>query len=428
MRAIAGSAEQYALIAFDEQGHERKEGDVLLSDTFPVPDNGPTDIFVEIHGWMGDMPAAITQYDRWFGAMAARTADRAAMASARPGGFRPVWIGLHWPSLPWGDEEKSTAAAFALDTGDALVDAYARRLGDRAGLRDLLRTIVGQAEIDPQPLALPPEVETAYREIDTLLTELPAGGVAAPPGEDRAPFDPQQCYQQAQGAFGLLDGGFGDLLMPLRQLSFWSMKKRARLVGEGGFHSLLTRLSQRFGPGTRFHLMGHSFGCIAASAAVCGPANGSPCAVSSLALVQGALSLWSYTGDIPYSPGGPGYFRRLLAAGVVRGPIVTTRSRYDRAVGTFYPIGAGIANQIDMGLELPRFGGLGSFGAQGLGGAAIDMPMPNAGEAYGFSPARRILNLEASDFIRQGGGVSGAHSDIAGAEVAHAVWSAAIAS
>jgi len=38
-----------------------------------------------------------------------------------------------------------------------------------------------------------------------------------------------------------------------------------------------------------------------------------------------------------------------------------------------------------------------------------------------------VHNLEASDVIRDGGGLAGAHSDIFDPEVGHAVWEAALA-
>ena len=84
-------------------------------------------------------------------------------------------------------------------------------------------------------------------------------------------------------------------------------------------------------PETRFHLMGHSFGCIVVSATVAGAPRGEklPRPVDSLFLVQGALSLWSYCPDIPMARGTAGYFNRILEEGLVRGPIVTTRSRFD---------------------------------------------------------------------------------------------------
>ena len=40
----------------------------------------------------------------------------------------------------------------------------------------------------------------------------------------------------------------------------------------------------------------------------------------------------------------------------------------------------------------------------------------------------KVYNLESSQYIRHGDGASGAHSDITGPEVAHAIWEAAFAS
>src|SRR5215472_846011 len=147
--------------------------------------------------------------------------------------------------------------------------------------------------------------------------------------------------------------------------------------------------------------------------------------VVSLLLVQGALSLWSYAGDIPYAKGTAGYFHRIVEHGLVRGPIVTTRSTHDTAVGRFYPLGAQVRQQLVLDDALPAYGGIGSFGIQGLNGL-VDMPMRPAAFRYGFR-AGTIYNLEASDVIKNGGGASGAHSDIAHPEVAHAFWSAVLA-
>ena len=63
-----------------------------------------TDVLFAGHGWQGDVPAAIVQFDRWITSMVGQQADRAA-AQARPGGFAPLIVGLHWPSLPFGDEK-----------------------------------------------------------------------------------------------------------------------------------------------------------------------------------------------------------------------------------------------------------------------------------------------------------------------------------
>jgi hypothetical protein len=109
------------------------------------------------------------------------------------------------------------------------------------------------------------------------------------------------------------------------------------------------------------------------------------------------------------------------------GPAVTTRSRFDTAVGRWYPLGAGAARQVDFAPgELPRYGGVGAFGLQGPGLDLVDLALQAADRPYEFRGGR-VFNLECSGVIRNGGGAAGAHNDIAHPEVAHAVWAAALA-
>ena len=128
---------------------------------------------------------------------------------------------------------------------------------------------------------------------------------------------------------------------------------------------------------------------------------------------------------IPHRDSTPGYFHRLIAEGKVSGPVVTTRSRFDTAVGRFYPLAAQWFGPRDFGVELPEHGGIGAWGIQGLDSGVVDQPMLPATDPYGFAP-KTVYNLECSEFIRDGDGPSGAHSDIAGPEVAHAIWQAAL--
>jgi pimeloyl-ACP methyl ester carboxylesterase len=178
----------------------------------------------------------------------------------------------------------------------------------------------------------------------------------------------------------------------------------------------------------RFHLMGHSFGCIAASALVAGPKGCGQLVrpVESLTLVQGAMSLWSYCTDIPATPGQKGYFRSVVADRKVRGPILTTRTPFDTAVGRFYPLGAGVRQQVSFAPgELPTYGAVGAFGLRGSGLTADDKAMLPTNQTYGFQPGH-VYNLECSEYIRQGSGADGAHGDFLHPEVAHAVWEAAL--
>jgi len=428
IRSIPNWTEKYYLLVFDKHGREVEEGGALLSGRIGADHPDATDIFVFMHGWKGDIPAAIDQYDRWISAMSQLPSDRALMEGKRPNGFRPVWIGLHWPSLPWGDEDLPAPVSFAAGAMDAVIEKYVDRLGGDDELREPLRIIVGRASEDAQPDEMPDDVKAAYADVNSVVGLL-ADGVGGAPDADRLAFDANEQYRTMKDATGVAFGGgiAATLLSPLNSLSFWTMKKRARNVGENGFHPLLADLSADL-PDARLHLMGHSFGCIAASAATCGPEGSPAFDVASLVLVQGALSLWSYSGDMPPRPNTPGYFARLLSEGRVKGPIVTTRSKHDRAVGFFYPIAAGVAGQVAYATtaKLPEFGGVGAFGAQGLGSTAEDMKMLDKDGDYKMGDGR-VLNLEAPEYICHGGGLSGAHSDIAGPQVAHAVWSAAIA-
>jgi hypothetical protein len=185
----------------------------------------------------------------------------------------------------------------------------------------------------------------------------PGGRPGGRPGDDQDGFDPATIIAEASAhgehaafgpAFATLGvwGGLRDAaLSPLRQLSFWKMKDRARRFGESGGHDLLSRL-QRTAPTARFHLMGHSFGCITVSSAVGGAVDAPPLPrpIDSLFLVQGALSLWSFAAEIPYAKGKAGYFNRIIADRRVSGPIITTRSAYDTAIGRYYPLGPTLRN------------------------------------------------------------------------------------
>ena len=444
LRAIKGADAKYYLIVFDKDGVERQENDgSLLSKTIVErlsKDSEPvTDVFLTSHGWKGDVPAAIEQYDAWVGVVA--RAERDLQAARRQPGFNPLIIGLHWPSLPWGDETMPSANAPGLLSAgadsaalDREVEAYAARIADTPAAREAIRTILAAAARNPKPGALPPKVRKAYA---TLFEEskLQTKGVGAAPGADQSAFDPDRIIAEAKKGQtpgqtpGLLGIGFDPRelwISPLRQLSFWKMKDRARLIGETAGRGLLAKI-MKAAPGARVHLMGHSFGCIVVSASVAGAEGAEPLPrpVDTLFLAQGALSIWAYTGRIPYAPDKAGYFGRLLANRQVRGPIVTTRSRLDKAVGFFYPLGAETAGQFVLDAEqYPAYAGLGAYGIRGVK-QAEDRPMLSAASRYGFEPGG-VYNLEASNIIKNGGGASGAHSDIAHPEVAHAFWEAVL--
>lgn len=425
-RTIPDTNVTYALIAFDADGRERtddpqgvngKMSTRILQDAAANPSSH---VFFYSHGWKGDVPAAIDQYNRWIKAMTDLSADVAAMGAD----FKPLWIGLHWPSLPFGDDELGGNAFAALPVAsNELLERYVARLGGDAGeVRELLRIILAENDANAGAMTLPAHIADAYRRLAAAIGRKsgPPGGA---PDAEEVPFDPVQAFEagnEGGAAFGGFD--FGGLLGPLRQLSFWKMKNRARTVGEGGMHDFIASLQQAL-PAARIHLMGHSFGCIVVSSILGGP-NGKaalPRPVESLVLVQGALSLWGYADRIPDGTA-PGYFNAMVKRGAVRGPIVTTSSIHDTAVGTFYPLAARLSGQVDF-QPLPEYGGIGTYGIQGVANLVTGKMLAENG-SYAFTPGM-IHNLDGGQFIAKMDGASGAHSDIAGPQVAHAIWQAA---
>jgi hypothetical protein len=279
---ISGTDVQYGLISFDADGKEISEQGTLMSQR--LVDKARTDkvtnVFFFCHGWKGDVPAAKEQYGLWIKAFA-KAGDRAKADTVFPN-FRPLFIGLHWPSLPFGDEEvgaASFAAGAAVPGADALLRTYLERLGDSPKIRGPLEIIIKEARRNSSPDELPNHVRKAYLDLNDALG-LQSDGVDAPPDADREGFDPEDSFEagneagNAGGPASFGGGGIdlGGLLGPLRQLSYWTMKKRARTIGEGGMHDFLKKLQTATADSnTMIHLMGHSFGTIVVSGMLGGP-------------------------------------------------------------------------------------------------------------------------------------------------------------
>jgi hypothetical protein len=414
--------------------------DVILHE---LKDQPITDVFIFSHGWRGDIDDAKEQYDSWVTAMAACDGDLQAMRKARPD-FRPLLVGLHWPSLPFGNEKLKAYQAQGKITSEQQIqsefDFYEKQFPNTPRVRAALRTIRTAAQ-DPPPDELSEALSLAFKDLQTD-TETHTSGTKLPTEEYGEQFNPDRLYKQIQAQNrGPLLKATDDLSWWQKMLgyqSFWRMKKRALLFGETGAHQLLNSMQQAAdGRAVRFHLMGHSFGCIVASGCVKGPDSTIAVAkpVDSLCLVQGALSLWSYCSDIDAEAAGKnsgrrgpaGHFYPIVARRLVNGPIITTQSEHDSAVCRMYPLAAWWGGTRVYGPKersLPEYGAVGEFGLRGPSVHGTDLFVKRSDEPYEFRSGG-IYNLECSLIICNGDGPSGAHSDICHPEIAHVIWQAA---
>ena len=433
VRTIPGTEIKYWLLSFDAAGLERSDDPegIVSQRLLEIAANEPiTNIFLFSHGWRGDIGAAIAQYDSWIRAFMNQAEDLKRASEKFPK-FRPLLIGLHWPSEPWGEEEFGEGDSFAPSgavSGEELIDSYLARIGDTPVTRQCLKVIIEEARANAAADTLPARAREAYLALNEELG-LGSAGPVAPPDADRMEFDPDAAFDAANEeseSFGTWH--FGGILGPLRLLSYWTMKKRARSIGEGGMHTFLNQL-QAANQGARIHLMGHSFGCIVVSAMLGGPNGNAPLErpVDSVALIQGALSLWSYAAKIPFAKIS-GYFSGILRDKKIKGPLITTRSIHDNAVGVLYPLASWFYGSAAFAPEsLPEYGAIGSYGIQGLSDSLPEVTVLSADDSYPFAKGR-TTNLEASGVIIKKQGLSGAHNDIAGPEIAHVLWAAALAS
>lgn len=190
-----------------------------------------------------------------------------------------------------------------------------------------------------------------------------------------------------------------------RATTYRLMKNRAGIIGRGALALTLDRLQDDY-PGTRIHLLGHSFGAraiTAAAAAIAQP-------VASMTLLQAAFS------QNAFSPRGA--FRKLVTGRKFGGPMLITHSVHDEALGVCYPLASRILRQRASGLGVPSdvYGALGRNGAVHTPEASFG-DLHAEGAPYSFE-AGRIYNLRSDSVIR-------AHADIVKPEIAWALIAAA---
>jgi hypothetical protein len=191
--------------------------------------------------------------------------------------------------------------------------------------------------------------------------------------------------------------------------TYYEMKTRAGTVGNDGVAPLIDELAAKV---DRIHLIGHSFGGRLVTAAAKGSTTNR---LASLILLQAAFSHNGFSKIMN------GFFRKVVEAKRVGGPILITYTKNDKAVGLAYPIASRINNDAaaEMGDENDKFGGIGRNGAQKTEPCEVDKNetvLRETDEEYVFSGGK-LFNLRGDSFIRD-------HGDVAGKQVVNATLNA----
>ena len=435
----AGSAPFY-VIPFDKDGActAPRTRAALVSQ---LAAGQPSHVFLFSHGWNNTWPSAIKKYEDFITGFA-----RSRAAHPLSGQFRPVLIGVFWPSAALvQDEEQAPVIAGGGVDDDAVAEQQTelRMLAEQidpsrrerfyelaqstdldedasAELAALLAPVwagtpndgVEPDELGSNPALGAAELLRVWRNAQTLESAAsdrapgplptPTGPFAPPPGALAGGSAPT-------GAVGVDDNP--SAAGPLNKLSTRNiirtatvllMKDRAGRVGARGVSQLLDAvLSATAAP---VHLVGHSYGCKLVMSALCSlPASAR--AVESALLLQPAISYLCFAENVR-GLGGPGGYRPGLTRS--RQPILATYSRHDQPLTALFHLAVRRASdlgEVQIAATPPsRYCALGGFGPFD----AVEAPhiaAQSPGTPYSYPDGARVLGVESSSVIK-------GHSDI----------------
>lgn len=382
-----------------------------------------TDVFLFSHGWNNDWAGATSRYEEFIEQF---TQVRAREWEPPGRAFRPVLVGIHWPStaLVSRDERGPDIAGGGPDAGpepdpglellaEGLNADQATRLYELADRPELsgaealeLATLVAPVLAGAEDeLGEGPQVEPDPEQLVRLWASIPAeqglgpttrgGYVDDEPQPDGPPpgTDPQAA-------------GWLDVLNPrnaIRSATVLLMKDRAGRVGAAGVRDMLHRL---LGASTdaRVRLIGHSYGGkVVLSALAAGNAPTRP--VESVLLLQPATSARCFADPDGSTPAG-GY-RPALARS--RQPVMTTFSRHDVPLTQLFHVAARRASdrrEAVIAGAPSEYAALGGFGPQDTSSVTV-VDARTAPQRYTL-PATELLAVRSDSVISGHGDVQNA--------------------
>jgi hypothetical protein len=435
----------YAQVKFDKDGKRQNTPDVPA---------GTTDLIVVSHGWNNTEAAAQELYKKLFGNFSNQIKNDPAYKDRKV-----AIVGVIWPAKKFDDLMTQLSGSAGRDTGGAKSLVAADPAAAEAAMHEAIDRAAPAFDDpgDDQRIAklhsLVPTLEKSKADqaafVETLRELLDPNGQSAGQQHEEDSSDvlfggqPQLVFESAtnpapasassfaaprqpvSASSGQALGFVGDFfskaanaVINLLNLStYFEMKQRAGTVGKNGVAPLIDELAAKV---NRIHLVGHSFGGRAVTAAA---ANSTTTKLYSMALLQAAFS---HNG---FSEKRGGFFREVVTKKRVSGPILITHTKNDMAVGLAYPAASRLSGDAAKAFGGPddKFGGIGSNGAQQMAEGEIfttTKKLLGVGSAYKWQ-AGKFHNLESSDFIVDPGG-GDAHGWVFVPEVAWAISRAVI--
>jgi hypothetical protein len=414
-----------------------KDGDVRDSAALGALPDDVTDLIVMSHGWKNDADFATQLYESLL------RETEAAAGGALPGKFAAA--GVYWPAMlyrpdltlvPDDFQEGGAAGLDAADIEREALEEEALRTADFLGIQDrqafadqALRAAGGggqaDALVDELRAAAPPQQADpdALREHGELF-DTPGSVLVEHFRVPRAQLCEAETETGSGAGFGslaakawrMLSGPKAAVATVLNQFTYFEMKKRAGLVGEG-----LARLLDGASLGqVRVHLVGHSFGARVVTSAASRLQHLRP---ASLILLQGAFSHNALGRGIG-SRKIEGAFRNIIESGRVDGPIVVTHTHNDSAVGFFYALASKVSGEIAAATGMQAIiggpkdlhGGIGANGALALADGESVKMVATPGAALTLERGK-VNNILCDSIVTD-------HMDVMDAEIGRLIWAA----
>lgn len=412
-----GNEFPYYIMPFDKRGlclaPETREH--LLSS---LSKGGYSDIYLFSHGWNNDWSVATQRYEHFIKGFMKMRRDRALPV---PKKYKPLLVGVFWPSTALVFTEDEKGPQFSADNPTVVDEAIREERLELEVLAEDLNTTQAEALYRlAQKKELSEEDARKLADIGATIYGL---------GDDELGFDTtasaddllqvwaslgseeDELAEFIAGGADLGVAGIGNLLKKIdprkviRTLTVFKMKDRAGKVGASGGYKLLYDLLD--GCDARVHLVGHSYGCKVVLSAVCGGDLPNKKKVTSMLLLQPAVSHLCFAKNVPGTDHSGGYHPALKR---VDQPILSTFSKHDAPLTKTFHLA--LRRKSDLGEKRisaagdppSKYSALGGFGPRGAGEEIIEIQDPE--QDYNFDSSVPIYGLQGDRTISGHGDIS----------------------